>query len=73
MREGMNLFHTFSVYFWRKRFFPNCKTQNPFKYLLGVCKCWGFKCFAKDQFYKPSYIAGFKFLKDILLNKRTVW
>ena len=30
MREGMNLFHTFSVYFWQRHFFPNYKTKNPF-------------------------------------------
>lgn len=73
MREGMNLFNTFSRYIWKRRFFPNDKTKNPFKYLLDVYKCWGFKCFVKDQFNKSCYIAGFEYLKDVLLNKRTVW
>lgn len=72
MREGMNMFHTFTRYLWGKYFYPFVDYENPIKYTYRVYKVWGFKYFVKDQFYGPAYKAGFKLLHEVMTgNKRS--
>lgn len=69
MREGMNIFRAFAYYLWGKVSCPFFDYENPFKYIFRVCKAWGLKCFVQDQFYWPSYKAGFKFLYRVITGK----
>lgn len=69
MREGMNIFFVFAHYFRCKSFHPRVDYENPFKYIWRVYKCWGFKEFVRDQFYKPAYKDGFRYLKEWITGK----
>ena len=35
MREGMNLFHTFTHWLWGNYFYPFYDYENPIKYIYG--------------------------------------
>lgn len=71
-REGMNVFYAFAHYLWGRYFYPFVNYENPIKCVYRAYKIWGFKYFVKDQFYVPSYKAGFKFLHEFMMgNKRS--